>query len=703
VVREDRNLRISAVVCTYSNASLLRRTLDSLVKQTLPPQEYEIIVVDNNSTDNTREVVHGFQKRGSHQIHYVLETTQGLSAARNTGIQHSSGPIISFIDDDAEADPNWLAAVVEAFSQNPDAWAVGGNTFAIWDAKRPAWLKDDFLSDLSIQDRGPDKLKLTVGENILGANCSFRREVFVEIGYFPTDLGRVGKSLLAGEEAELCQRIHLQGKGMYHIPDVVVFHHVTPERMTRSYLNRRLYFSGISRAFWLARVYGVAFASHDLQEWLLRFALGVLSDGRRFLTLKRPNHTLFRHWTWFRFCAGYARGLRHVRTLEPGQDSHRPAHNLPAKEAASTSISPMNSRRRSPYRRLVDFLTTRYPTISTLGRLGRWALITLKNTPLGIGCIGLVVVVGLYIAGALVEPLRWYLIGTASGLSLLWGGLLALSYSRLWLDRITTEQTEQLSDLRSDIGDLKRFAGEWAPKLGLDLDARELAHIADHILLAEDTCIGRLSGDIETMLLRVLVAHSVKEPNLEVLEIGTMFGVGVATIHEYCRGFFGNVHITVIDPLNGYYGKAQPRPLDRIPITRDIFVGNMKRMNVPETDYTIIEKLSSEDEAIEQASRRRYSLLVIDGNHSYSGVKRDFSNYRQLVKRDGYIIFDDYGNPDWPGLTDFIDKEVAGMPELKLIGVDVNIAVFKVIAPYEPIKKFDSRERKQVTRRRMSG
>jgi len=662
-VSEGGNLRISAIVCTYNNASLLRRTLDSLIKQTLPPQDYEIIIVDNNSTDNTPEVVREFQEQSSHQIQYVLETIQGLSAARNTGIQQSSGPLISFIDDDAEADPGWLAAVVEAFRQNPDAWGVGGNTFAIWDAKRPSWLTDDFLGNLSIQDRGPEKRKLTTHEHILGTNCSFRREVFAEIGDFPTDLGRVGKSLLAGEEAELCRRIRLQGKSMYHIPDVVVYHHVTPERMMRSYLRRRCYLSGLSRAFYVSRTDGTSFARNELRGRWLALAARFLSDVIRCLALRRPQHTLFRYWTWFLIELGYTRGLRQIR-----------------------------------------------------------------RTFFGTGFIALLVIVGLYVAGALVEPVRWYLIGIASALLLLGGGLLALWYVRFVLNRLTSKQKTQVSDIKKALSasvaelkkeisdskntlakmnvgnylffqqfkrqltneDLHRFAVEWVPKLGLSLDSRALAYIAHRICLAEDTCVGRLSGNIETMLLRVLVARSVMEPKLEVLEIGTFFGVGVAMIHENCRGLFSSMHFTVIDPLIGHIGrhdKSSLDPLTKAPATRETFIHNMQRMNIPKSDYTIIEKLSTEDEAIEQASKRRYNVLIIDGDHSYFGVTHDFYNYRHLVKRGGYIIFDDYGNPNWPELTDFVDKEVTKMPGLEFVGIDVYSAVFRVIAPQDFTKQ----------------
>jgi glycosyltransferase involved in cell wall biosynthesis len=384
------NLRISAVVCTYSNAPFLKLTLNSLVKQTLPSDEYEIIVVDNNSTDNTREVVRDFEARASHRIKYVLETTQGLGAARNAGLRESSGPIVSFIDDDAEAAPQWLAASVDAFHRHPNAWGVGGNTFAIWDIDRPAWLTDDFLDNLSIQDRGPQERKLTIYEHILGANCSFRRDVFAEVGDFPTDLGRVGKSLLAGEEAELCRRIHLRGKSMYHIPDVVVFHHVTPERMTRRYFRRRCYLSGLSRAAYVSRTDGIEFARQELRGLCLVFAARFFGDVARCLTLRRPRHTLFRYWTWFVLELGYTRGLLRVR-----------------------------------------------PTV------------------FGTGCIAALLIIGLYIAGALVEPARWYLVGVASALLLLGVGLLALSYARFVMKCFVDEQRRQLSDIKKDISDIR--------------------------------------------------------------------------------------------------------------------------------------------------------------------------------------------------------------------------------------------------------
>jgi len=310
---------------------------------------------------------------------------------------------------------------------------------------------------------------------------------------------------------------------------------------------------------------------------------------------------------------------------------------------------------------------------------------------------------------------------------LLGGGLLALFYIRSVLNSIISDQrmhmaniSKQVLGLNKDIStvkdiltkmnvgnfflfqplnrqltkqDLKHFADEWVPKLGLNLNFAAMGYIAHRICLAEDTCLGRLAGSIETILLRVLVARSVKEPDLAVLEIGTLFGVGVAIIHENCRGLFNSIHFTVIDPFIGHILPDDRRPagcLDtwiKVPATREIFVHNMQRMNIPESDYTIIQKLSTEDEAIEQASKSSYNVLIIDGDHSDLGVRHDFFNYGQLVKRGGYIIFDDYGNPRWPGLTRFVDEEVAMMPELEFVGTDLFSAVFRVISPQDLTKR----------------
>ena len=738
-VSEGGVVRISAVVCTLNRAAYLAKAVESLVTQTCPKEYYDIIVVDNGSTDNTREVVEQFSQCA--RIRYIYEPIKGLCQARNTGWRAAGGQYVAYLDDDAIACPHWLENIMEAFETvKPAPASVGGRVVPIWESERPAWLTERMLAAYAIVDWGNHArfLRPLSREHHVGCNVAYRREVLQECGGFNVNLGRKGTNLLSNDENLIRKYMDSHALGIYYDPEILVQHLVPKERLTRRFMLRRHFWQGVSdvvlwyeespsppRRLWslLSALEGLAWVGLALVWFLLRFLFRrpwvVVSDLTAIETVRDRFFRGF-HGPWASL--GQSWGYLQIGT---GRCSRRIREGVPPKEAAREPL------RRPP---------------KNWNRLTLWSYpyLMLKKTFLGIGGVALLVIVGLYVAGALVEPLRWYLVGSATALLLLGGGLLALSYARFVLNRFVTDQHQSiqsvrdqsirdsirdrsqlkatvdglkktLAELKKEISDskntmakmnvgnfplfqrfnrqltnedLKRFAGEWATKLALNLDARTLGYIAHRICLAEDTCVGRLAGDIETMLLRASVARSVKEPNLEVLEIGTLFGVGAAMIHENCRGFFNDVHVTVIDPLSGYYGGDNLDAMTKIPITRDIFVHNMQRMNIPKSDYTIIEKLSTDDEAIEQASKRRYNLLIIDGDHSYFGVKHDFHNYRHLVKRDGYIIFDDYNNPNWPEVKDFVDKEVVGLPELEFVGTDIHTAVFRVISPQDSMRQY---------------
>jgi len=230
--------------------------------------------------------------------------------------------------------------------------------------------------------------------------------------------------------------------------------------------------------------------------------------------------------------------------------------------------------------------------------------------------------------------------------------------------------------------DLKVIASKWLPRFGYENNGHELkmlGYIAHRICSLEYICIGRTAGTITTHLLRVLAARSLEGNTLDVLEVGTLFGIGAIEIYDNSLGSFDNIHLTVIDPLDNFYGEA----LDcytRIPVTREILEANMKRCAIPESDYTIIQKLSHDEDAIREASQRRYDILVIDGDHTYEGVKKDYTNYRPLVKAGGYIVFDDYW-ANFTGIVKFVDEEVRGTPNVVLVGADADdrIAIFRAV------------------------
>jgi glycosyltransferase involved in cell wall biosynthesis len=224
----------SVVVCTHKNPTKLVSTLESLRNQSIGDDKYEVIIIDNHSQDDTGKICACYP-----EFLALKEEQLGLSFARNTGILNARGKYIAFIDDDAEADPFWLEALYAQFQNNEDTWACGGKVAPIWDAPKPDWLTEEFYRSLSLIDWGEHDRPLAWPERIIGTNCCFRREVFEEIGYFDTSLGRVGNALMGNEDTEIQERIHSLEKTVQYTPDAIVHHHVPPERMTHEYFHRR--------------------------------------------------------------------------------------------------------------------------------------------------------------------------------------------------------------------------------------------------------------------------------------------------------------------------------------------------------------------------------------------------------------------------------------------------------------------------------
>jgi len=240
--------RISAVICTYRRPDTLPEAIESLQTQSLPRDYYEIIVVDNNSQDATSETVRQYVQDDRPIVRYVLETRQGLSYSRNTGVKLASADIIAFLDDDAVAHPDWLATLLEVYDSSPAAWAVGGKILPIWDGERPDWVRNSMLRSLSIVDWGDETRTLNWPERMIGTNCSFRKQVFSEVGLFATNLGRRGTLLLGHEDTEIQERIHVLGKLVFYTPRAIVYHHILRERLTKRYFYCRYYGAGRSQA-----------------------------------------------------------------------------------------------------------------------------------------------------------------------------------------------------------------------------------------------------------------------------------------------------------------------------------------------------------------------------------------------------------------------------------------------------------------------
>jgi glycosyltransferase involved in cell wall biosynthesis len=251
---------ISAVVCTFNRSAYLRKAIRSLREQTLDSRLYEVCVVDNCSTDDTRSVV-AEESAGAANVRYIYEPLQGLSRARNTGWQKAQGKYIAYLDDDATASPQWLEEIVRAFETvSPMPGAVGGRIDPIWEAPRPSWLSDKVALGLTILDWSETPFFIRDDQWLAGANVAYPAALLKTTGGFDVSLGRSGSNLISCEEALLNNRLTGLGHPLYYHPSVAVRHHIAASRLTKKWHIRRQYWNGISVAFALRRQTPLPFA-----------------------------------------------------------------------------------------------------------------------------------------------------------------------------------------------------------------------------------------------------------------------------------------------------------------------------------------------------------------------------------------------------------------------------------------------------------
>jgi len=242
-------MELSVIICTWNRAESLRQALASLRKCQLPRSvNWEVLIVDNNSKDNTAAVCEEFLREDPQHFRRIVEKRQGKSFALNTAIKDAKGRILAFTDDDVIVDPSWLAETLQAF-ETDDCVAVAGKIVPLWNCKKPAWLTEE----------GPYKLHLAIvsydlGETpcqlkapALGANIAFKREVFEKYGMFRTDLGPTAGSEVRGEDTEFCWRLLRGGERLIYAPKAIVFHPVDKRRIDKRYYQAWYYGMGRSR------------------------------------------------------------------------------------------------------------------------------------------------------------------------------------------------------------------------------------------------------------------------------------------------------------------------------------------------------------------------------------------------------------------------------------------------------------------------
>ncbi len=238
---------VSVVVCTRNRSALLARACTEALQQSLTGHEMELVIVDNNSTDDTFDVARNIRSEYPGRVSAIRETEMGLSAARNAGIRQAQGEFVAFLDDDAFPDPGWLQSIVDAL-ETDGVQCAGGPITPLFQGELPDWFLGRFLPYLSAWDLGDDELDLTYDEYPRGANIGFRREALRATGGFCTDLGRKGNNLLSGEEIDVCLQVERLGGRIAYVPRARVRHVVNIERLSRAWMLERFDAQGRSEA-----------------------------------------------------------------------------------------------------------------------------------------------------------------------------------------------------------------------------------------------------------------------------------------------------------------------------------------------------------------------------------------------------------------------------------------------------------------------
>jgi glycosyltransferase involved in cell wall biosynthesis len=237
-------MRVTIAIPTYNRSALLRQTLAGIARQDFPPDQFEVLVIDNNSRDQTRAVVGEFAA-GRPAPRYLLEPKQGLDHARNRAIAEAAGDLIVFADDDILVKPDWLTRISAPFAREDGGriGAVGGEVIPVFPDGLPPWLAD-WHGPLAFR---PDEGPLAAGQSPMGANLAFPKWIFAKLGPFHTALDRTAESYFSGGDSEMIRRVRAAGFEVWFAPGAAVRHQMPAGRTTFRYAARHAFDSARSR------------------------------------------------------------------------------------------------------------------------------------------------------------------------------------------------------------------------------------------------------------------------------------------------------------------------------------------------------------------------------------------------------------------------------------------------------------------------
>lgn len=247
---------LSVILCTYNRDKYIYNVLKSLAENTLPPDRYEIVLVDNNCTDNTRGECDRFVKDFPDvTFRYFVETNQGLSHARNRGIRESKRDILVYVDDDALVNKEYLQTYADFFAQQPEIDAAGGPIIPQYETEEPDWMSHFTKALITGYKYLGDKAKeFPKNDYPGGGNAAYRASVFEKVGLFNVELGRKGDSLVGAEEKDIFDKMTTLGMRFYYLPTAILYHLIPEKKLGKDYFDRLTYSIGKSERMRTKRI-----------------------------------------------------------------------------------------------------------------------------------------------------------------------------------------------------------------------------------------------------------------------------------------------------------------------------------------------------------------------------------------------------------------------------------------------------------------
>ncbi len=234
------DIELTIAICTYNRAEYLQDTLADLAKQTADVDRFEILVINNNSTDRTEAVCREFDMmHPGLNFRWVNESEQGLSPARNRAANEAASDRILYIDDDVHLPDQFTETALRYITENRDIKAAGGRIFVSFDEDEPDWIPRELMPMFGLHDLG-DTDKIYPRDNFpRGGNMLIHKELFEEVGYFDPKLGRTGASLIGSEEKAFFERVRKKGTPLHYLSALELHHRIGPKRLEPGYIKNQ--------------------------------------------------------------------------------------------------------------------------------------------------------------------------------------------------------------------------------------------------------------------------------------------------------------------------------------------------------------------------------------------------------------------------------------------------------------------------------